>query len=401
MNITIQNIQLAQNEIKVRKGAYLPFMNAGIGTGIDKSARYTRNGALDATTNIDGQNKIPTLLPNVGLYANFSWQVDIWKKLRNAKQSAVYRYLASIEGKNFMVTQLVAEVAHNYYELMAFDNLVDIIQKNIEIQENALRIVNLEKTAGQVTELAVRRFQAEVSKNKSYKFFIQQKIIESENRINFLLGRFPQPIIRNSNLFNDLKPENMLVGIPSQLLENRPDIRQATLAVQSANLDIKVAKANFYPNFNISAVVGYEAFNPKYFINLPESLLFGLVGGLVAPVINRNAIKADYLSANNRQIQSVYGYERTVLNAFIEVFNQSNNIKNLASLYEWKVQQVTSLSRSVEIVINLFKSARADYVEILLTQRDALESKIDLVEIKKQQLSAMINMYQALGGGWR
>jgi outer membrane protein TolC len=117
--------------------------------------------------------------------------------------------------------------------------------------------------------------------------------------------------------------------------------------------------------------------------------------------VNRNAIKAAYYSANARQIQAAYNYERTVLNAYTEVYNQIFNITNLAGSYDLKAQQVEALNRSTDIVINLFKSARADYVEILLTQRDALESKMELIEIKKQQMNAMVKMYQVLGGGWR
>jgi outer membrane protein TolC len=300
-----------------------------------------------------------------------------------------------------MITYLVSEIAYAYYELIALDNQLAIVQANINIQTDALGIVTLQKQAGQVTELAVLRFQAEVNKNQSRKYYIEQRIIEAQNRINFLVGRFPRITPRNSQTFNQLVPDSVYSGIPSQILENRRDVKQAELDVIASQLDIKVAKANFYPIFMINAGFGFEAFNPAYLVSTPQSILFNLAGGLVAPVINRNAIKATYISANAKQIKAAYNYERTILNAFTEVVNQQANIRNLSKSYFYKAQQVDALSKSINISINLFKTARADYVEVLMTQRDALESKIELVETKKQQMNAMVKMYQVLGGGWR
>jgi multidrug efflux system outer membrane protein len=402
LNIIMQDIVIANNQVRVRKGQYLPFVHLLGGAGLEKSGKYTTQGALENNDNINiaPGRTIPESLPDYLLAANASWQVDIWKQLRNAKKSAVYRYLSTIEGRKFVITLLIADVASNYYELMTLDNQLDILRANIEIQTNALEIVKLQKQAGIVTELAVRRFEAEVFKNQGRQFYIQQRIIEAENRINFLTGRFPQPVQRSSNTLSDLVPSPMYSGVPSQLLQNRTDITQAEQALAAAKLDIKVAKASFYPVFNITAGVGYEAFKPGYLITTPKSTLYNLAGSLVAPLINRNAIKADYYSANARQIQAVYNYERTVLNAYVEVSNQLANISNLEKSYDFKSKQVQALNRSINISISLFKSAMADYMEVLLTQRDALESKMELVETKKQQLNATVRMYQVLGGGW-
>lgn len=400
LNIVLQEINIAQNEVRARKGEYLPFMNLQGAAGIEKTPRYTRSGAVDATTEIAPGKEFPDPLPDFLLAANFSWQVDIWKKLRNAKKSAMLRYLATTEGKNFMVTHLIAEIAGSYYELMALDNQLEILKKNIEIQQDALEIVKLQKQAAKVTELAVRRFEAEVLKNQSRQYRIIQEIIETENRINFLVGRFPQPVIRNSSTFIDLVPTPISAGIPSQLLQNRPDIRQAELELAASKLDVKSAKANFYPQLDITATAGFEAFNASYLISKPESMMYNIVGGLTQPLINRNAIKAMYFSANAKQVQAVYNYERTILNAYIEVVNQLANINNMKSSYDLRSQQVLALTQSIEISTRLFKSARADYMEVLLTQRDALESRFELIETKMQQMHAVVNIYQALGGGW-
>ncbi|WP_337328792.1 TolC family protein [Chryseolinea sp. T2] len=401
VNILLQEINITQNEIRARKGEYLPFVSINAGAGVDKVGKYTRSGAVEENLEIAPETKFPEPLPDYMLGAFASWEVDIWSKLHNAKRSSLLRYLATVEGRNFMITQLVSEIANSYYELMALDNQLDILRKNIEIQTNALEIVRLEKKAARVTELAVKKFEAEVLKNQSRQYDIMQQIIEIENRINFLTGRFPHPIQRSSQTFNDLVPDTVYAGIPSQLLYNRPDIRQSELELEAAKVDVKVAKANFYPSIRLTAGVGFQAFNPSYLFTTPQSLIYSLGGELIAPLVNRNAIKANYYSANSRQIQAVYDYQQTILTAYIEVVNQLSNIANLRRSFDLKTKQVAALTESINISTYLFKSARADYMEVLMTQRDALESKFELIDTKKQQMNAMVNFYRALGGGWR
>lgn len=401
LSITLQEIEQTRNEIKARKGEYLPFVGVKAGAGVDKSAKYTLDGATEEQVQIVDGKKNPAPIADYLVAAYATWEVDIWSKLHNATRASINRYLATVEGRNFVVTNLIAEVANSYYELLALDNQLDIVNKNIEIQTNALEIVKLQKEATRVTELAVRKFEAEVLKTKSMQYDIQQQIIETENNINFLLGRYPQPIQRNSQSFATLVPQSIHEGLPSQLLQNRPDIKKAELELTAARLDIKVAKAQFYPSLGISAALGYQAFNPSYFFHTPESILYSLAGDLAAPVVNRAAIKATYVNANAKQIQAAYNYERTVLNAYVEVANQLAKIGNLKKSYELKEKQVEALTQSIDISNDLFKSARADYMEVLMTQRDALESKFELIETKKQQMNAMVNVYRALGGGWQ
>lgn len=401
LNITLQEIQIARNEVRIRKGEYLPFVGLKAGAGVDKVGRYTNIGALEANTEIEPGRETPEPLADYLLGLNASWEVDIWGKLHNAKRAAVNRYLSTIDGKNFVITNLIAEVANSYYELLALDKQLAIVQQNIQIQSNALEIVKLQKIAARTTELAVRRFEAQVLKTKSLQYDIQQKITETENKINFLLARYPQPIARDDKSFETAIPEMINAGVPAQLLANRPDIKKAEQLLTAAKLDVKVAKAQFYPSLGISANLGYQAFNPAYLVKMPESLIYSLAGDLMAPLVNRNAIKATYYNANAKQLQAVYNYERTILNAYVEVANQLAKINNLKKSYALLTQQVTALTESIYISNELFKSARADYMEVLLTQRDALESKFELIETKKQQKNAMVNIYQALGGGWK
>lgn len=400
MMITLQEIEIAKNDIRVRKGELLPSLGVRAGAGLEKVGRYTSQGAGDASTEIMPGKEMPDPLGDFTVAAVANWEVDIWKKLRNSKKAAVSRYLASQEGKNFVMTNLIAEVANSYYELLALDNQLEIVRQNIGIQENGLEIVKIQKEAARATELAVQKFQAEVLKSKSLEFEIRQEITETENRINFLLGRYPQTIERTRPGFLDLVPSQVKAGVPSQLLANRPDIKKAELELAAAKLDVKVARAEFYPKLDISAAIGFQAFKPSYLFTLPESLLYNIAGDLMAPLINRNAIKAEYASANSRQLQAVYHYQQKVLNAYIEVANQLSRIGNLDKSYDLKSRQVEALNRSIDASNDLFRSARADYLEVLMTQRDVLEAKLELIETKKQQLNAVVNVYRDLGGGW-
>jgi NodT family efflux transporter outer membrane factor (OMF) lipoprotein len=401
LQITLMEIQIANFEVGARQGEVLPSVGLEAGAGLDKTARYTPLGANEATTDIRPGTEMPDPVPDLFVGAVASWEVDIWSKLRNAKKAAFSRYLSSAEGQNFMVTNLVSEIANTYYELLALDSQLEIVRRNIEIQTNALSTVRLQKASARATELAVRRFEAQVLKTKSMEFELKQQIVETENQINFLVGRFPQRVERNPSPFLDMDLFDVQAGIPIQLLENRPDIRGAEMRMTAAKLDVKSAKAQFYPSLDITAAIGLNAYQPDLLLKTPESMLFSLAGDLAAPLINRKAIQAAFQSANARQVQSIFDYEQTLLKAYIEVTNQLSNLENLDQSYALLSDQVDALNESIDISNTLFKSARADYMEVLLTQRDALESTFDLIETKKRQLNARINMYRSLGGGWK
>jgi outer membrane protein TolC len=401
LQITLQEIEIARNEILFRQGALLPQVRARLGAGIEKVGRYTSQGAGDASTEIKPGQEVPDPLTDFTGAVYAGWEVDIWNKLHNAKRAAITRYLSTVEGKNFVLTNLVAEVASSYYELLALDNQLEIVRQNISLQKHALKVIQTEKEAARVTELAVQKFQAEVLNSESLEFDLLQRVRETENRINFLLARYPQPIPRDSSNFLTLVPSIVNVGIPSQLLANRPDIREAELDLAAARLDVKVARAEFYPSLEITGAVGLQAFKPSYLAKFPESMLYSLAGDLAGPLINRKAIKAEYYNANARQLQAVYHYERSILNAYLEVSTQLSKIDNLEKQYELKSKEVDALTQSINISNMLFTSARADYLEVLMTQRDALASKLELVETKKEQMNAIVNVYRDLGGGWQ
>jgi NodT family efflux transporter outer membrane factor (OMF) lipoprotein len=399
LKILNEEVEIARNEFHARRGAYLPFVTVRTEMGVEKPSLFTPLGAAEEQLDFRPGSKFPDPLPNFLMGFNLFWPLDIWRELRNARDASVLRFFAANERRNYFTTRLVAEVAETYYRLLALDKRLETLDKIIELQESSRKLAVSRKEAGRDTELPVQRFQAEVHKNQSEKLIVRQEIVEEENRINFLLNRLPQHVERMLSGFLEHEIHPLDAGVPAQLLLNRPDIRQAENELVANGLDVRVARAHFFPKVDIAAGVGYQAFNAKYLFVTPAALIYNAAGGLVAPLINKKAIQAEYMSANAKQLQSIYNYQRVVLNAYTEVINRLSMVKNYSKSIAIKQQQLASLEASVESATKLFQNARVEYVEVLLAQRDLLEARNVLIENKKRQLSAIVNAYQALGGG--
>jgi outer membrane protein TolC len=343
---------------------------------------------------------VPDHLPEFFVGIQATWEVDIWKKLKNRKQTAILRYLSSREGKNFLVANLVAQIANYYYDLLALDFELEAIQKTIELQEKALSIVLVQKEAGTANELAVKQFQAQTLNFRTLEVELKQQIVEIENKMNYLMGRYAQPIGRNKTAFEKNIPTVVQNGLPTQLLQNRPDIRQAELELQAAKLDVAIARAHFLPSLHIGASMGLQTFRPELLLN-PASIAYSLLGGLSAPLINKNAIKANYRYANAKQVESIYQYQKTVLIAYFEAYNETIRLQNLQKMYEIKDKEVETLRLATESANDLFATGRANYLEVVFTQKNALQSQLELIILKKRQYNAMMDLYKSLGGGWR
>jgi len=397
---TIQEIEIAKSKIRSANGRLLPAVTAGFGAGLEKVGRYTSQGAGDASADITPGQLVPENLTDLRLGFQAGWEADIWGKLRNAKKSAWTNYLSTVEGRKWVTTNLIAEVANTYYELVGLHAQLNIINESIALQQKELEVVKIQKEASVVSELAVKQFEAMVFNAQNLAFNLLQNITETENKMNLLLGRYPQKI-EVSEGFTQALPSSIEVGIPSQLLKNRPDIQQAEYALMAASFDVKSAQAEFYPSVNIGASLGLNAFKSKYLFNSPESIMYSLLTDVAGPLINRSAIQAQFATANALQIEAVYQYQKTILNGFVEVANQMANVKNLQSSFQTKTKEVEALSSAIILSSELFKYAKANYLEVLTAQKDAISAKLELVEIKKQQYNSITNLYKSLGGGWQ
>ncbi|MDX2105813.1 MAG: TolC family protein [Candidatus Melainabacteria bacterium] len=397
-NIALQDIQIAANEVKEKQAAYWPKVGLGAGGSYIRPSENTPEGVLDKIIQ-RGFYRNPDF--NLNLGPSLSWEVDIWKRLRNAKDAARQRMAAQYEVRNFLISRLVTEIALNYYELMALDTSLKILDQNIKIQEAAFLKVQLLKQYAKSNQLAVNRFEAQLNKTKSQRFETSQSIVEKENRLKFLTGKYDQaPILRNSEQFMALPVDELQTGVPTQLLANRADIRRAEAAIKAAKLDLKSVKAELLPSLTIQAGTGFSGFSPQLWFQ-PQSLFYNAIGNFMVPLINRNAIIARIQTADAYQTQTVLTYEQTILTAYTDVLNQVSNIRNMQQAFEKKHREVVLLEESISTANALFKYAKATYVEVLLTQEEKLNAEREQVEVKMNLVGSKINLYRALGGGWR
>lgn len=401
LQMALQRIETARSSVKLANGEMLPKVALNIGGGMRKFGLYTMDGAGNDSTDITPGNTVPEILPDMMIGLQSSWEIDVWGKLKSQRNAAASSYLSSIEAANFVISNLVADVAVYYYELLALDHELDIVRQTIQKEQEALDVIKLQKEAGRANELAVKQFYAELLSSQIAERDILQKISETENKINYLLGRYPQAVERSKAAFFGDASHELAAGVPSALLENRPDVRAAEFAIEASKFDLQAAKAAFYPNVNITATFGFQAFDPEFLFTSPASLAYSVFGQLIAPVVNMKALEARFNTAKANQLSAMYNYQKTILNAYVEVANQLNNIKNLKQIKALRKQQSDALLQSVEISNELYKSAKATYLEVLIAQQSALQSSRELINVTKQQRIASINLYKALGGGWK
>jgi outer membrane protein, multidrug efflux system len=398
LKVLNEEVQIAGNEVLARSGAYLPFVSVAAGAGLNRYSRFTEEGAGILDDPFVPGKHFTNPSGNFGTGLNLTWQLDIYRQLRNARDAAAQRYVVASEKRNYFVTTLVAEIAENFYRLMGLDKRLENLDQIIELQQRSLEIAKARKEAARSTELGVLRFQAELQRNYSEKLIINQSIIQGENRINFLVNRYPQRVERDSAGFYDLNIHPLSVGVPSQLLQNRPDIRQAERELTAAGLDVKVARVNFFPQLVITSGVGLQSLILNHLFE-PNAVIGDIAGGLVGPLVNKRAIRAQYLTANARQLQAIYNYQRVILEAFTQVINRMTMVENYSKSIEIKKQQLKTLQSAVLFAEDLFQNARIEYIDVLFSQRDLRDARVVMIDTKTEQLAAIVNAYQALGGG--
>jgi NodT family efflux transporter outer membrane factor (OMF) lipoprotein len=397
---TLQEVEMARYEVQSVRGRLAPQVSIAAGLGVDKSARYTSEGAGNASTDITDGKRVPEPLTDINVGFVAAWEADVRGKIRSRKGAALSRYLATVEGSRYVMTSLVAEVTNGYYELTALDAKLAIVRQTIALQQKSLALVRAQREAAAANELAVQRFSALLLSAQGLEYELLQQITEVENRLNLLLGRYPQAVARGSALPTSA-PRALGAGLPSQLLQNRPDIRAAEWELKAAHFDVKAARAEFFPEINLTGGLGLRAFKPSLLFTLPESMAYMLAGDVMAPLFNRTAITAEYGRASAAQQQALIAYRRTIVGGVTEVSTLMSALENLERVSRFKSQQADALDRSVEVAGQLFNAARANYLEVLTVQREALDVKLELVETRLRQRVALTNLYRALGGGWK
>jgi hydrophobic/amphiphilic exporter-1 (mainly G- bacteria), HAE1 family len=394
MQTALQNIRSAQLVLHQSKLGYWPDVTLSV------SGTYTRP-SNNSLTGISDKEFLGTYHYNdYNAAVGLTWEADIWGKIRNRQSKALAQYLQTTEAKKALQTSIVAGVAEGYYNLLMLDAQLDIARANLTLNDSTLRIIRLQFDAGDVTALGVQQAEAQRLAAAELIPELQQSILLQEDALSILTGRLPDAIHRGETLDQAPVRDNLAAGVPAEMVSRRPDVRNAELALTAANADVGIAKANLYPSLVITPQGGIDTYTFSNWFNIPGSL-FGIVaGGVTQPLFQRQQLKTKYELAKVDRERAVIQFKQSVLTAVGEVSDA------LAKIATYKEQQAVAASRvdTLQLAIananKLFANGLANYLEVITAESNVLQSQLELASIKKGQLSAEVELYRSLGGGW-
>lgn len=395
--LAAQEVARARADLRGAGARRLPSVSAQAAAGLTRFSADTMDGAGYLNQPIAGQ-PVPRSYPELGMGLEASWELSAWGQLRHLQASARARYLGSLAGEALVTAGVVADLATAWYELVALDRALAALDAAAARQDQALSLVRAQKEAGRVDELAVLQMAAALADTRAERVDAEQRRAELELSINLRAGRMPQPVARAAGAL-ERPPLAPAVGLPAEALRRRPDVLAAEQRVAAAGFDLRAARAAFYPSLNLRAGLGLAAFQARY-LGSPEAVGFSLGAGLVAPVINRGAILADFHRSEADEIDALVEYQRVLVLGVVEVQAQLEGLARAeARLAERGAQRAAAL-RAVEVSGALFSAGRASYVEVLVAEEAALAAERSMVAAELERCWRSIGLYRALGGGW-
>jgi NodT family efflux transporter outer membrane factor (OMF) lipoprotein len=329
-----------------------------------------------------------------------SWEADIWGKIKNQKSKALAEYLQTTEARKALQTTIVSGVADGYYNLLMLDAQLDIARANLALNDSTLRIIRLQYDAGEVTALGVQQAEAQEMSAKELIPQLQQSILLEEDALSVLAGRLPDSVERGQRLDNVAVRDALTAGVPAQLLSRRPDVRSSELALTAANASVGISKAAMYPTITITPQGGWDTYIFKNWFNIPGSLFGAVAGGLTQPVFQRKKLKTQYEEALVDREKTIIQFKQSVLVAVGEVSDALATIEKLKEQQTVAASRVLKLQQAIANANSLFRNGMANYLEVITAQSNVLQSELELASIKKGQLSAEVELYRSLGGGW-
>ncbi len=396
MQIAVKNIEASQLLFKQVKWNNVPQVDLNVTASSSRPSDNSING-LTLSQNDIGTKHIEDYSANLAV----SWEADIWGKIHNQQRTALATYLQTQEAKKAIQTSLVASVSQGYYNLLMLDAQLDIAQKNVKLNDSTLRIIKLQYDAGQVTSLAVQQAEAQRQAAEQLVPQFEQNLTIQENALRILTGELPDKIARSSNLDAMVIPANVAAGVPSAIVSRRPDVRSAELELMIANSKVGITKAEMYPALRITAQGGVNSFKASNWFNIPASLFGVVAGSVVQPLFDHKRLKTDYEVAQVNREKTVLQFRQSVLNAVGEVSDALVKIDKLKSQQVIAANRVNTLQQATKNANLLFKNGLANYLEVITAQGNVLQSELELASIKRDELSAVSELYRSLGGGWK
>lgn len=387
----IENIVQARASLRQSKLAYYPTLN------LDANATHTKQS--EAGLNFPAGININTLTTTYKLGLSTSWEADIWGKLSSSKRAALATYLSTDAAKQTIQTQLISDIANNYFLLLAYDKQLEITKETLESRIKNVEVIKALKEGAIVTGAAVVQSEANQHAAEVLIPDLKRSIRETENALNILLGQAPGTIERGT-LGNQVIPENIAIGVPAQLLENRPDVRQAEFNFRTAFENTNMAKTYFYPSLTLTASGGFSNLQLTDFFS--NSVFYSLIGGLTQPLFNQGLNKARLTTAQSKQVQALNNFQQSLLVAGQEVSNALYAYEMAVEKEDSRAKQIEALEKSVDFTQQLLEySSATNYTDVLTSEQNLLAAQLSGINDNLQKLQAVVDLYRALGGGWK
>ncbi len=390
IRIALQNIISAESYLKQSKSAYLPTINVGPNYTFGTQSLNTASGQMLS------QRKYNNTFDFSG---NVNWEIDIWGKMAAQERAQLAEYLGTVSAHQSIKSDLVAAVANAYYQLLTFDEQKRIINETIKIRNKNLETTKALKEAGILTEVAVQQSQALVYNAESLLVNIDVQIELLENTMSLLMG-IPSRKIERTTLSQQNFPQQFSLGFPANLLSNRPDVKMAEYDLMNAFELTKAAKAQFYPTLRITGSTGLQSSNIDDLFNL-NSIFANVVGGLVQPVLNKRQIRTQYEVSLANQEKAYFNFKKSLLNAGKEVSDALKTYSAQDNFISLKQKELEAYQKSVEFSQQLVNYGMANYLEVLNASVNQLNSELNISNAKFAKMQAGIELYRALGGGWK
>jgi len=390
IRIALQSINSAESYLKQSKAAYEPTLTVGPGYTFQTQSLNTQTGQLF------GQRRY---INQLDLTANIGFEADLWGKLKAQEKAQMAAYLGTVAAHKAVKSDLIASIASAYYQLLTFDEQKKIITATIKVREQNLETTKALKVSGTVTEVAVQQSEALVYNAKSLLIDIDTQIQLLENTISLLMGE-PSHSIERSSLEVQNVPIDLKLGYPAQLLANRPDVMRAEYNLMNAFELTNSAKAQFYPTLKITGNGGLQSMDIDHLFNV-NSLFASVVAGLAQPILNKRTIKTNYEVSLANQETAYLNFRKTVLTAGKEVSDAIRVFSVQDSYIELKQKELDSYKKSVDYSQELVNYGMANYLEVLNASVNSLNAELNIANAKYSKMKAGVELYQALGGGWK
>ena len=377
LNVARLRVEAAASALLTAKLSYLPSLG------------------LNAEGNADKHDGATAKTYNAG--ATASWELDIFGNLTAAKRGAAAALQGSRDYRQAVQTQLVATIADSYYTLAMLDAQMAISHRTLENWQTTVRTLEALKKAGQSNEAGVLQAKANVMQLESSLLSIRKSISETENAL-FAILAMPSHSIARSNLVEAAFPDTVSIGVPLQLLSNRPDVRQAEMELAQAFYTTNAARAAFYPHITLSGTLGWTN-NGGGIITNPGQWLLNAIGSLTQPLFNRGANIANLKTAQIRKEEAKLLFQHSLLNAGKEVNDALTAWQTAKSQLEINARQVETLCDAVRKTESLMRHSNITYLEVLTAQQSLLEAEVQQLQTRFERIQSVIKLYHALGGG--